>query len=275
MEKNNRLTVTSPFLPPLEEFLPYMEEIWSSKWLTNNGSFHQQLEHALCEYLKVPYICLFTNGTLPLICGLQALRITGEVITTPYSFVATTHSLWWNGIKPVFVDIDPLTGNIDPDKIEKAISPKTTAIMPVHVYGKPCNTTCIRKIAENYGLKVIYDAAHAFGVEVDGESILNAGDLSTLSFHATKVYNTIEGGAMVMRDEATKKRIDYLKNFGFANEVTVIGPGINSKMDEMRSAYGLLNLKQVDAAIEARRQVAIKYREVLKYVEGISFMEDI
>ena len=205
---------------------------------------------------------------------MQALRVTGEVITTPYSFVATTHALWWNGIKPVFVDIDPATGNIDPEKIESAITPKTTAIMPVHVYGKPCDTKRIQEIADQYGLKVIYDAAHAFGVRVNGESILNAGDMSTLSFHATKVYNTIEGGAMVIQDERTKKRIDYLKNFGFAGETTVVGPGINSKMDEMRAAYGLLNLKQVDAAIAARQQVAIKYREALRNVEGITFFED-
>ena len=209
-----------------------------------------------------------------MITALLALRITGEVITTPYSFVATTHSLWWNGIKPVFVDIDPATGNMDPDKIEAAITPKTTAIMPVHVYGKPCNTKRIKEIADTYGLKVIYDAAHAFGVEVNGESILNAGDMSTLSFHATKVYNTVEGGALVMHDAETKKRIDYLKNFGFANEVTVVGPGINSKMDEIRAVYGLLNLRQVDAAIEARHQVAIKYREALRGVEGITFFDD-
>ncbi len=271
---NKTITVTSPLLPDLDEFNAMLKEIWASKWITNNGTFHKQLERELAAYLKVPYISLFTNGTLPLITALQALRITGEVITTPYSFVATTHSLWWNGIKPVFVDIDPATGNIDPDRIEAAITPKTTAIMPVHVYGKPCNTKRIKEIADTYGLKVIYDAAHAFGVEVDGESVLNAGDLSTLSFHATKVYNTVEGGALVMHDIETKKRIDYLKNFGFANEVTVVGPGINSKMDEVRSAYGLLNLRQVDAAIEARHQVAIKYREALRPVAGITFFDD-
>ena len=271
---NKIITVTSPLLPNLDEFHELLQKIWDSKWITNNGSFHKQLEAALAEYLKVPYVSLFTNGTLPLITALQALRITGEVITTPYSFVATTHSLWWNGIKPVFVDIDLATGNLDPNKIEAAITPKTTAIMPVHVYGKPCKTKEIQDIADKYGLKVIYDAAHAFGVEVNGESILNAGDLSTLSFHATKVYNTIEGGAMVMHDEKTKKRIDYLKNFGFAGETEVVAPGINSKMDEMRSAYGLLNLKQVDAAIEARHQVAIHYREALKKVEGISYWDD-
>lgn len=270
----NQITVTSPLLPDLEEFHGLLKEIWSSKWITNNGEFHKRLEKELAEYLKVPYISLFTNGTLPLITALQALRITGEVITTPYSFVATTHSLWWNGIKPVFVDVDPATCGIDPNKIEAAITPKTTAIMPVHCYGKPCDTKAIQEIADKYGLKVIYDAAHAFGVEVDGESILNAGDMSTLSFHATKVYNTIEGGAMVMHDEKTKKRIDYLKNFGFAGETEVVAPGINSKMDEMRAAYGILNLRQVDAAIAGRQKVAQRYREALRDVSGISFFDD-
>lgn len=274
MKSNELITVTSPLLPDLDGFYELLKDIWKRKWITNNGYYHQELEKALCEYLKVPYISLFTNGTLPLITALQAFRITGEVITTPYSFVATTHSLWWNGIKPVFVDIDPSTGNIDPDKIEVAITPKTTAIMPVHVYGKPCDTRRIQEVADKYGLKVIYDAAHAFGVEVNGEGILNAGDMSTLSFHATKVYNTIEGGALVMHDAQTKKRVDYLKNFGFAGETEVVAPGINSKMDEVRSAYGLLNLRQVDQAIEARHQVAIKYREALREVEGITFFED-
>lgn len=269
------ITVTSPLLPDLNEFGESLREIWESKWITNNGSYHQRLESALAEYLKVPYVSLFTNGTLPLITALQALRVTGEVITTPYSFVATTHALWWNGIKPVFVDIDPQTGCIDPNRIEAAITPKTTAIMPVHVYGKPCDVDAIQSIADKYGLKVIYDAAHAFGVEVEGKSILNAGDLSTLSFHATKVYNTIEGGAMVMHDEKMKRRIDHLKNFGFAGETEVVAPGINSKMDEMRSAYGLLNLKQVDSAIEARHQVALKYRTALQDIEGITFWDDI
>jgi dTDP-4-amino-4,6-dideoxygalactose transaminase/very-short-patch-repair endonuclease len=415
------ITVTSPLMPDLEEFHELLKDIWDRRWITNNGHYHQLLEKALAEYLKVPYVSLFTNGTLPLITALQALRITGEVITTPYSFVATTHALWWNGIKPVFVDIEWATGCMDPNKIEAAITPKTTAIMPVHVYGKPCNIKAIQDIADKYGLKVIYDAAHAFGVEsltpipspvergeregnfrmtanpadyaylieharemrkestqaedvlwqalrnsqlgskwrrqhpvldfivdfinfnhsivieVDGgyhtspeqrkadatrdkilcdngfyvmrftneqvlhdtdntilrikntmnnfplqggqrgawTSILNAGDMSTLSFHATKVYNTIEGGAMVMHDEKTKQRIDYLKNFGFAGETEVVAPGINSKMDEMRSAYGLLNLRQVDAAIEARHQVAIKYREALRHVEGITFWDDL
>jgi dTDP-4-amino-4,6-dideoxygalactose transaminase len=269
-----QITVTQPLLPSLEEFVSYLKDIWDRKWLTNNGHYHQELEKALCEYLKVPYISLFTNGTLPLITALQALRITGEVITTPYSFVATTHSLWWNGIKPVFVDIDPATCNIDPAKIEAAITPRTTAIMPVHVYGYPCDTERIKEIADKYGLKVIYDSAHAFGVEIGGKSILETGDMSTLSFHATKVFNTVEGGALVCHDAETKKRIDYLKNFGFAGETEVIAPGINGKMDEVRAAYGLLNLKQVDDAIEHRQQIANQYRNALKEVKGITFMED-
>lgn len=286
MDKNT-IKVTSPLLPDLGEFEKYLEKIYDSQWLTNNGQFHKELEKTLAEYLKVPYISLFTNGTLPLITALQALRITGEVITTPYSFVATTHALWWNGIKPVFVDIDPKTGDLDPNKVEAAITTKTTAILPVHVYGKPCNVDVIQEIADKYGLKVIYDAAHAFKVEVKGEnfksitggkddyvSILNAGDISTLSFHATKVYNTVEGGAMVVHDEKMKKRIDYLKNFGFADEVTVVGPGINSKMDELRSAWGLLNLKQVDGAIAARKHAAEEYRKALRNVEGITFFDD-
>lgn len=274
MDTNKQITVTSPLLPNLDEFNEMLKEIWASKWVTNNGQFHQQLEKALAEYLKVPFISIFTNGTLPLLTALQALRITGEVITTPYSFVATTHSIWWNGCKPVFVDIEESTCGIDPEKIEAAITPKTTAIMPVHCYGKPCNTKRIQEIADKYGLKVIYDAAHAFGVEVDGESILNAGDMSTLSFHATKVYNTLEGGALVMHDEQTKKRIDYLKNFGFAGETEVVAPGINSKVDEVRAAYGLLNLKQVDAAIAARQKVAQIYRNELRNISGVRFFED-
>ena len=274
MNDKKTITVTSPLLPDLDEFNELLKDIWKSKWVTNNGSFHQQLEKALAAYLKVPYISLFTNGTLPLLTALQALRITGEVITTPYSFVATTHSIWWNGCRPVFVDIEESTCGIDPEKVEAAITPHTTAIMPVHCYGKPVNMDAIQAIADKYGLKVIYDAAHAFGVEVNGESVLNRGDMSTLSFHATKVYNTLEGGALVMHDEQTKKRIDYLKNFGFAGETEVVAPGINSKMDEVRAAYGLLNLKQVDVAIEKRHQVAIKYREALRNVPGIRFFDD-
>ena len=286
MDKNI-ITVTSPLLPDRAEFELMLKEIWDCKWITNNGQFHKQLEKALCEYLKVPFISLFTNGTLPLLTALKALRITGEVITSPYSFVATTHSIWWNGCKPVFVDIDPATGNMNPDRIEAAITPATTCIMPVHCYGKPCDTKRIQEIADKYGLKVIYDAAHAFGVEVPAEQygleaygekglagIMNAGDMSTLSFHATKVYNTIEGGALVVHDEKTKKRIDNLKNFGITDEVSVVAPGINGKMDEMRSVYGLLNLKQVDEAIEKRHQVAIRYREALRDIPGISFWDD-
>jgi len=270
-----RITVTSPLLPKLEDFIPMLQDIWDRKWLTNNGHYHEELEKALADYLGVKYISLFTNGTLPLITALQALRISGEVITTPYSFVATTHSIWWNGLKPVFVDVEEETGNINPEKIEAAITPHTTAIMPVHVYGTPCNMKRIQEIADIYGLKIIYDAAHAFGVKKDGESVLKAGDMSTLSFHATKVYNTIEGGALVCHDEATKKRIDFLKNFGFNGETTVVAPGINSKMDEIRSAYGLLNLKQVDSAITKRKATAEKYREALKDIPGVRYLKDI
>ena len=268
------LTVTSPLLPDLDEFTDMLRDIWSRKWITNQGHYHELLEQALCEYLKVPYLSLFTNGTLPLITALQALDIKGEVITTPFSFVATTHSIWWNGIKPVFVDIDSAHCGMDPDRIEEAITPQTSAIMPVHCYGKPCDTQRIQSIADRHGLKVIYDAAHAFGVEVKGKSILNEGDLSTLSFHATKVYNTVEGGALVCHSKEMKQKIDYLRNFGFEDEVTVVGPGINGKMDELRAAYGLLNLRQVDAAIEARRRVAVRYREALRDVPGIRFFDD-
>lgn len=274
MDNEKIITVTSPLLPSLDEFVGYLEEIWKSKWITNNGQFHRQLEAALADYLGVKYVSLFTNGTLPLITALQALGIKGEVITTPYSFVATTHALWWNGIKPVFVDIDPKTCNLDPDKIEAAITDKTTAIMPVHCYGIPCDTEKIQAIADKHGLKIIYDAAHAFGVQVNGESILKAGDMATLSFHATKVFNTVEGGALVCHDAETKKQIDFLKNFGFNGETEVVAPGINSKMDEIRSAYGLLNLKQVDQAIEARHKVADYYRQALRSVKGVKVFED-
>ena len=269
------ITVTSPLLPNKEDFKKLLDDIWDRKWLTNNGHYHQKLEQAMSDYLKVEHLSLFTNGTLPLITALQAMRITGEVITTPYSFVATTHSLWWNGIKPVFVDIDLKTGNLDPDKIEAAITPRTTAIMPVHVYGTPCDVERIQEIAEKYALKVIYDAAHAFAVEINSKSILEYGDMSTLSFHATKVYNTVEGGALVVNSAAAKKHIDYLKNFGFAGETEVVAPGINSKMDEVRSAYGLLNLKQVDAAIEQRIAIVKQYREALSNVKGIRMLKDI
>jgi len=273
-KKNNIITVTQPALPPLDEFIPYLEKIWDNKWLTNNGPFHQQFEKELADYLGVKYISVFSNGTLALITALQALRITGEVITTPFSFVATTHSLWWNNIKPVFVDIEDKYFNIDPQKIEAAITPKTTAIMPVHVYGNPCNVEEIQRIADTYGLKVIYDAAHAFGVKYKQQPILNWGDLSIMSFHATKVFNTIEGGAIICQDEKTKRRIDLLKNFGFADEVTVIEPGINAKMNELQAAYGILQLKHVDNYIAKRREIVGLYNKQLKDVKGIRIIDN-
>lgn len=275
MNEKNQILVTSPLLPDLEEFNKYLQQIWESKWLTNNGSFHQQFEKALAEYLGVEYISVFTNGTLPLITALQALGLTkGEVITTPYSFVATSHSIWWNQLTPVFVDVEPSTGNIDPKKIEAAITENTVAIMPVHVYGQPCDVEWIDAIAKKHNLKVIYDAAHAFGVTKDGQSILNWGDISTLSFHATKVYGTIEGGALVCHSAEMKHQIDNLKNFGFRGEVTVEAPGINGKMDEVRAAFGLLNLKQVDAAIDRRHEVALRYREVIDQIDGLSYLHE-
>jgi dTDP-4-amino-4,6-dideoxygalactose transaminase len=273
MSKN--IYVTQPSLPPFEEFIKYLKDIWDSKQLTNNGKYHQQFEKELAEYLGVKYLSLFSNGTLALINALQTLRITGEVITTPFSFVATTHALHWNDIKPVFCDIEPYTFNLDPEKIEAAITPKTTAIMSVHVFGNPCDVKRIQEIADKYGLKVIYDAVHAFGVTIDGKSVLNFGDLSVLSFHATKVFNTFEGGAIVCHDKKTKQRIDYLKNFGFADEVTVVAPGINAKMNEFQAALGLLQLKYVDKEIEKRKEVARKYREGLKGINGIKFLSDL
>lgn len=269
MNRKNNIFVTQPLLPPLEEFIPYLEKIWDSKILTNCGSFHQQLEKELCEYLGIKHIALFTNGTLGLISALQALRVTGEVITTPYSFVATAHSLLWNGIKPVFVDIDPITLNLDPTRIEAAITPQTTAIMPVHCYGHPCDVEAIQQIADNYNLKVIYDAAHAFGVQTDSGSVLNHGDLSVLSFHATKVFNTFEGGAIVCPDAKTKQRIDHLKNFGIVDELTVVAPGINGKMSEINAAFGLLQLKHMDQALARRKEIDAFYRNRLADVAGI------
>ena len=266
--------VTQPALPDLQDFIPYLEQIWENKILTNNGPFHQHFEKELAEFLNVPFISLFANGTLALVTALQVLRITGEVITTPFSFVATTHSLWWNNIKPVFVDIEPYFCNLDPDRIEAAITPKTTAILPVHVYGNPCNVERIQDIADIYGLKVIYDAAHAFGVEYKGQSIFNYGDLSIMSFHATKVFNTMEGGAIVCHDAATKRRIDYLKNFGFAGETKVMAPGINSKMNEMQAALGLLQLKHHNENIEKRQTITQAYRQTLENAKGISFLPE-
>lgn len=272
--KDKPILVTEPLLPPLEEFEMYLREIWESKWLTNNGKYHQALEKALCDYLGVKYISLFSNGTLALLTALQTLRITGEVITTPFSFVATTHALWWNNIKPVFVDIDPNTLNLDPYAIEAAITPRTTAILPVHVYGNPCDVDKIKEIADLYGLKVIYDACHTFGVTIKGIPVLNYGDLSVMSFHATKVFNTFEGGAIVCHDAATKKRIDNLKNFGFENEITVVSPGINAKMNEVQAAMGLLQLKYIDEAIANRKNVTSHYRSGLKDIKGISYLQD-
>lgn len=271
---DKNIYVTQPLLPPLEEFIPYLQQIWNTKILTNGGPFHQQLEQALCEYLGVKHLSLFTNGTIALVTALQSLRITGEVITTPYSFVATSHSLLWNGIKPVFADIDPSTLNLDPTKIEAAITPQTTAIMPVHCYGHPCDVEAIQKIADNYNLKVIYDAAHAFGVEDAHGSILRHGDLSVLSFHATKVFNTFEGGAIVCPDAKTKVRIDQLKNFGHVGEVTVVAPGINGKMSEFNAALGLLQLKYIDQALARRNQIDAAYRERLHGVRGIRCLQD-
>ena len=266
--------VTQPYLPPLEEFIPYLQQIWNNKILTNGGPFHQQLEKALCEYLGVTHIALFTNGTLALVTALQAMRVTGEVITTPYSFVATSHSLLWNGIKPVFVDVDPGNLNLDPAKIEAAITPQTTAIMPVHCYGHPCDVNAIQKIADNYNLKVIYDAAHAFGVQDESGSVLNHGDMSVLSFHATKVFNTFEGGAIVCPDEKTKVRIDQLKNFGHVGEVSVVAPGINGKMSEFNAALGLLQLKYIGEALAKRQAIDLAYRERLKNVKGIRCLSE-
>ena len=271
---NKPIYVTKPTLPPLEEFIPYLEKIWDNKVLTNGGPFHQQLEQVLCEYLGVDHIALFTNGTIALLSALQALRIAGEVITTPFSFVATSHSLLWNGIKPVFVDIDPKTLNLDPAKIEAAITPQTTAIMPVHCYGHPCDVEAIKKIADNYNLKVIYDAAHAFGVQDSGGSILRHGDLSVLSFHATKVFNTFEGGAIVCSDAKTKQRIDHLKNFGFIDEVTVVATGINGKMSEFNAALGLLQLKHIDQALISRKAIDESYRKLLKGIDGIYCVQE-
>lgn len=271
---NKKITVTQPCLPPLEEFTPYLQQIWDNKWLTNNGPLHQQLEQELANYLGVKYISLFSNGTLALITALQALDIHGEVITTPFSFVATTHSLWWNKITPVFVDIEPNYLNLDPTKIEAAITHRTTAIMPVHVYGNPCRMNEIQKIADKYNLKVIYDAAHAFGVKKDNVSILNYGDLSVLSFHATKVYSTIEGGAIICHTAKMKHHIDNLKNFGFQNEILVEEPGINAKLNEVQAAFGLLQLKYIDGFILKRKTITELYQRLLANVSGIRFLSD-
>jgi dTDP-4-amino-4,6-dideoxygalactose transaminase len=271
-EPRKNIYVTEPFLSPLEEFLPSLQKIWDSRLLTNDGPFHKQFEEKLAQHLGVEHLSLFANGSLALITALQALRITGEVITTPYSFVATVHSLLWNGLKPVFVDIDPENRNINPDKIEEAITPNTSAILPVHCYGIPCDTRRIEHVADTYGLKVIYDAAHSFGVKQNGHSILSNGDLSILSFHATKVFNTFEGGAIICTDAKIKHRIDYLKNFGFANETTVVAPGINGKMNEFAAALGLLQLQHIDEALASRAKIFQHYAEHLKGANSIEMI---
>ena len=273
-EENKPIYVTQPALPPLDEFTEYLKKIWDNKIITNNGPFHQQLEKELSDYLGVKHISLFANGTLALVTALQALRIRGEVITSPFSFVATTHALWWNKIKPVFVDVEPDYFNLDPEKVEAAITPQTTAIMPVHIYGNPCNMEAIQQIAETYNLKVMYDAAHAFGVKHKGNSVLNFGDMSILSFHATKVFNTFEGGAIVCYDEKTKRHIDDLKNFGFRGETTVVAPGINAKMNEVQAAMGLLQLKYIDKNLQMRKDITNQYRELLHGIPGLRFLED-
>ena len=273
MNDHSPIYVTQPYLPPLDEFIPYLQKIWDNKLLTNGGPFHVQLEKSLCQYLGVEHISLFTNGTIALVTALQALRITGEVITTPYSFVATAHSLIWHGNKPVFVDIDPLSLNLNPAKIEAAITPQTTAIMPVHCYGHPCDVDAIQRIADNYNLRVIYDAAHAFGVRCHCGSVLNHGDLSVLSFHATKVFNTFEGGAIVSPDAKTKLRIDQLKNFGFVDETTVVAPGINGKMSEINAAFGLLQLEHIHRAMARRKVIDAIYRSSLRDTPGIRCVE--
>jgi dTDP-4-amino-4,6-dideoxygalactose transaminase len=271
--KSTFVPVTQPFLPPLDEFQPYLEDIWKRKWVTNNGAYHQQLEQELCDYLGVEHLSLFSNGTLALITALQALKITGEVITTPFSFVATSHALHWNGIKPVFADISPVSLNLDPDRIEALITPQTTALLPVHVYANPCDVERIEAIADTYGLRVIYDAAHAFGVRVNDRSVLNYGDMSVLSFHGTKVFNTFEGGAIVCRDAKTKRRIDNLKNFGFVDETTVVAPGINGKMNEVQAAFGLLQLKHMDQVNAQRARIDARYRNAFRNVHGLKMHE--
>jgi len=273
-DKKN-IYVTQPSLPPLREFIKYLKKIWGNKILTNNGPLHQQFEEKLAEYLGIKYISVFANGTLALITALQIMRLKGEVITTPFSFIATTHSLLWNHIKPVFVDIEPKTFNIDPEKIEEAITSKTSAIFPVHVYGNPCNVERIQEIADKYNLKVIYDACHTFGVTINNIPVLNFGDISVMSFHATKVFNTFEGGAIVCHDEKTKRYIDNLKNFGITSETQVETLGLNAKMNEVQAAMGLLQLKYVDGYIAKRKMVTEAYREQLKEIEGISYLNDL
>jgi dTDP-4-amino-4,6-dideoxygalactose transaminase len=264
----------SPLLPPAEEMAAALKEIWRKGQVTNFGAYHQALTEALQRYLHLPHITLFANGTLALMCTLKGLNITGEVITTPFTFAATAHALTWCGLSPQFVDIDPVTCTLDPSKIEEAIGPATSAILPVHVYGNPCNMKEIERIARVYNLRIIYDAAHAFGVEQNGESILKTGDASVVSFHATKVFTTIEGGAVACSDPSLQKRLDGLRNFGFDDETTIVLPGMNAKLDELRAACGWLSLKYVEQAIAKRKGVALRYREALREVEGISYIDD-
>ena len=268
---NNKKTfVTKPFLPELNEFLPYLEKIWSNGQITNNGPFHKQLETELAMFLGVQYISLVNNATIALLVAIRALNLKGEIITTPYSFVATAHSIQWNGLKPIFVDIQESDFNIDPIKIEKSITEKTSAILPVHVYGNPCNIIEIEKIAEKYNLKILYDAAHCFNVKVCGMPLVSYGDLSVLSFHATKVFNTFEGGAIISHSLEMKNKIDNLKNFGFINQTNVERVGINGKMNELQASMGLVQLKHIKKNIQKREIVANKYTIGLKDVKGIT-----
>jgi len=275
MRKNEITYVTQPKLPPLNELVKHLEKIWESKWITNKGKYHQKFEKALCDFLNVENCSLVSNGTLALLVGIKALEIKGEVITTPFSFVATTNAIHWNGLNPVFCDIEEKTCNINPEKIESLITSKTSAILPVHVYGNPCNVERIEEISFEHGLKVIYDAAHAFYTKIHGETVLNQGDMSILSFHATKVFNTMEGGAVITSNKNIKKQVDLLRNFGFVDEETVVIPGINAKMDEVRAAYGLLELKIVEKEIKNRKKIVKYYRKYLKNVKGIRYLEEI
>ena len=271
---NQKILVTQPTLPDIDRYKALLQEIWDNKWLTNNGTFHQAFEQKLAEYLGVPYVSLFSNGTIALMVALKALDIQGEVITTPYTFVATSHSLLWHNNIPVFADVDPVYGNLSPAAVEKQITEKTTAIMPVHVYGNPVDVEGFEQLAKKYNLRIIYDAAHAFGVQQNGKSILNYGDLSILSFHATKTFNTVEGGAIISHDLATKKQIDHLKNFGFENETSVVTLGINGKMNELIAAFGLLQLEHIDSDIAKRQKVSDWYRKALSGIKGIRFLDD-
>lgn len=264
-------------MAPLDELEELMREIWQRRYVTNNGPMHQRLEAELAEFLGVPYISLFTNGTLPLMVAFQALGLQdtgGEVITTPYSFVATTNVLKWCGLNPVFADVDPLTGNLDPGRVEAAITDKTVAVLPVHVYGTPCDTDGFDAISRKWDLPIIYDAAHAFGVRKAGKSVLLEGNLSSVSFHATKTFNTLEGGALVSSSAEMKRKVDLLRNFGFAGETSVVDCGINGKMDELRAAVGLVNLRHVTEAISLREVITTLYRKALADVPGIRLLPE-